>query len=356
MVWIRAGAALLLGSFPGVSIGDVALERSDDCDILVSGTISSGDVQTFAGSADVLLALDREAYQSDPNSLRGHWPRTVCLNSAGGSYAAGIDIANLIQGRFGTRLMPEAECYSACAVVFMSGSAQHPDEILHDHNPEDSSSGWLVGPKRLMAPTAILGFHAPYIEFSGRDTIPVQEAQEWMTGVSALTGFLVSSIKENFPPELAQEMLARGPGEFFFIDEVGQLNAWGIDLETDFHPRISMDMFRRSWSVAAHQFGYGGGGYGSIGDTSFGLKGPPAQMDSASGWASPLEAGQTQSGSDYLLVGSVGREASFGAALIDYVNVFQLRVLSPDFTEEYARFDLQGWQMEQPSRQISSFD
>ena len=51
-------------------------------------------------------------------------PARLCLNSRGGSYEEGLAIAKfLTESTVGTALTPNAVCASACALVFMAGSA-----------------------------------------------------------------------------------------------------------------------------------------------------------------------------------------------------------------------------------------
>jgi len=344
----------ILLSWP--AYGEVALAENDpDCQIRIHDRIASGDANVFRVLSEILLEQDRSQFRRSPSSLEGQWPRTVCLDSPGGNFVEGILIANMIQGRFATKLEPNANCYSACAIAFMAGSAYHPEEVLVDLSPEDNIGGWDVGPRRSMAPTSVLGFHAPFIDYSGRDSIPVGEAEEGMRGALALTGFLLASIKENFPVELAQEMLGKGRDEFFFVNEVGQLNAWDIDLSADYHPRLTSDLFQRAWITVAHKYDHGSPGYGSIGDTAFGIAPTQPKLGGASGWDYGMESGSTQSGAPYLLATGVGGEASFGAAFLDYGDYFQLRVLSSDFQTEYDRFNIQGWQLAAPTAKVSGF-
>ncbi|MDP3860254.1 MAG: hypothetical protein Q8Q63_01560 [Phaeovulum sp.] len=146
--------------------------------------------------------------------------------------------------------------------------------------------------------------------------------------------------------------MSKGPDDVFVVDEVGQLNAWGIQLDAAFHPPLTKELFRRAWETVAHQYEYGDPGYGAIGNTAYGNKTLVPRLGWASGWDDHLERVEVPGAAPYLIVGGVGGEASFSAALIDYGDTFQLRVLSDDFLTEYNRYTLKGWQLADPRTKI----
>ncbi|MDP2063156.1 MAG: hypothetical protein Q8Q63_01565 [Phaeovulum sp.] len=186
---LRIFAVLFVSAF-SASVADaevVAVDGDANCDIRVIGRLTMEDLGAFAILSERLVAQDKATFSRSPNDLLGVWPRTVCLAGPGGSYLAGIEIARLIQGRFATRVETGGECYSACAIAFMAGSSEHPEDVLFDWNPEDNLPGWEAGPKRTLSPTSRLGFHAPYINFSGRELIPASEAESGMRDLLALT-------------------------------------------------------------------------------------------------------------------------------------------------------------------------
>jgi hypothetical protein len=75
------------------------------CDISVEGPIVKGDGEKFR---DLLGSI-------------GH--ATVCLNSPGGAYYGGLNIATLILEReLRTKVEDGSLCYSACAIMFMAGN------------------------------------------------------------------------------------------------------------------------------------------------------------------------------------------------------------------------------------------
>lgn len=79
-------------------------------------------------------------------------------------------------------------------------------------------------------------------------------------------------------------------------------------------------------------------------------------LHGTSGWDHDTSQGRTQSGASYLLATNIGNEASFGAAFIDYGDFYQLRVSSPDFSKEIARYEIAGWQLADPNTNIDVLD
>lgn len=346
--------AIALTAFTNVSRADVRLSDLSDnlCDIQIEGEIQNGDAQRFREYAELLIGQAEAEHQQRPEAVQADWPFTVCLDSVGGSYVEGIQLALAVQGYFETRLLDGAECYSACAFVFMSGSADSAWRLFARPSPEEAPYGYSTRPMRTMSPSSRLGFHAPYVNFEGRDTVSVGEAEAAISGVLALTGFLLTETQENFPLELAQQALRRGPDELYFVEEVGQLNAWSIGLASNYRPPLTFETFRTAWITFAHRYANGTPGYGSVGDPAFGVMEDSPSLWGTSGWDYNTSQGTTESGAPYLLAANVGNEASFGAAFIDYGDFFQLRVLTPDFSTEIARYDILGWQLVDPATRI----
>ena len=102
--------------------------------ITLTGEIAKGD-----------LAKLTEIVFSQPQ-LNGGW--TLSLNSDGGDFDEGLKIAAFVNANhLATRVKANNKCNSACALVFLGGSA----------GSEGNS-----GPSRSLEVGAALGFHAPY--------------------------------------------------------------------------------------------------------------------------------------------------------------------------------------------------
>ena len=78
---------------------------------------------------------------------------SLCLYSTGGDLAEAMKLAEVFKGWMMV-LEPDAECLSACAILFMSAAARDRSFVFAD-----------VNPGRFMHHSARLGFHAPRLEF-----------------------------------------------------------------------------------------------------------------------------------------------------------------------------------------------
>lgn len=95
--------------------------------IVIQGEIVPGDADRFL---EIVRSVELGA---------------VLLESPGGSLLDGLVIGRAVRaGGFSTGVAPETACASACALV------------------------WLAGTTRYMDPTALVGFHAAYVEENGR--------------------------------------------------------------------------------------------------------------------------------------------------------------------------------------------
>jgi hypothetical protein len=334
-----------------VHFGNVSDEH---CDLRIEGEITTDDVAVFRELSDRLIRQARSRYDLRSEFVVENWPHTVCLNSPGGSFLAGVEIAIMVQGYFETRLEPNASCFSACAIIFMAGSADHPGGLFAQPNPEEAGYGFRMQPRRIMSPSSMLGFHAPYINYGGRELVSVDEAQSALLGALSLTSFLLEATQRNYPLALAVEAMSRGPDEMFIVDEVGQLNAWNIGLDSDVDLSLSREHFQTAWITFAHQYANGRPGYGSVGDPAFGTMDNLPELWPTSGWDYNMTEARTPNGAPYLLATNIGNEASFGAAFIHYGDQFQLRVLSTDFSQEFARYDISDWQLLHPRTSIET--
>lgn len=169
------------------------------CNLTLDGAIEDGDLDRLKAA----IAKQRADRFSQV-------PR-LCLNSPGGSYNEGLDIAaHLMENSIGTAIPAGSECYSACAIIFMGGTYPWKGEL-----------------NRYLHVAGVLGFHAPYIPDSGGDQ-KVDDSQvrlAFSEGIRAMSAFMqlgVGNAVKRIVPELMQEMMAQGPSEFFFVDTVGK--------------------------------------------------------------------------------------------------------------------------------------
>ena len=137
-----------------------------------------------------------EIVSSDPDRLESMITsspfETLCLNSPGGSFVAGMKLADIFMSDgIQTYVKAGDECYSACAIAFLGGSIW----------------GDLRHVSRTLEPGGKLGFHAPYL------ALPKAEYNsEYVEGqfnnAIALTSFLISQkvdlkINDSFLTEFA---------------------------------------------------------------------------------------------------------------------------------------------------------
>lgn len=197
------------------------------CPLQLVGPIVKGDFEKFAQAAQS-VGLSNLRLSDDPGAKY-----SVCLNSAGGSWIEGIKIARYIfDNGIGTRIEAGTECYSACAIIFMSGRIRG--------NEND-------GPWRYLSARGRLGFHAPYLVLgnAGDGRAPtrpriytaknVEDAFDSANRMMSAFMFLFS-YRSTFMNEawirssLIAEMSSSGRSELVSVDTVGQALRWGISL------------------------------------------------------------------------------------------------------------------------------
>ena len=107
-----------------------------------------------------------------------------------------------------TLLEPNAQCYSACAIIFMAGGYTFEGNFIS---------------YRSMYKSARLGFHAPYIKSSGSqqlDAAVVYSAAIRAIRDLANLGKNHRAQEDVMPTVLFAELLSKGPDEVFLIDTV----------------------------------------------------------------------------------------------------------------------------------------
>jgi hypothetical protein len=214
--WKKLGVAAvalfisaLHASAAGVAIlGTTTTAMANDpvCNIRLSGPIGAGDSRKLESALDTVS-------QRSGNDLGSIDARiTLCLNSPGGSYSEGLEIANsLLERHFRTMIEPNAICYSACALIFMAGNWKFEGQYFSD---------------RRLHVTGQLGFHAPYIKGIPQQTYSALDLEgaykESIRGIRNLMrlGQKHRASDDFMPKTLIAAMLDKGPGEVFLIDTV----------------------------------------------------------------------------------------------------------------------------------------
>lgn len=192
-------------------------DRMTSAKVHVEGEIVPGDL---AGLVDVLSAID--------GFEEGFWDggTVLLLNSPGGSYHEGIEIGRMVREKgIGTRVPAGAECYSACAIVFMHGTSKADGEE------------WL---NRSLSPKGLLGFHAPYLVLP-EDVVPSRGMVEAsysaaMTSIAAL----VESAGHIFSEELLMKMLMTPADDMLMVETIADALLWKIALDGGPAPLTSL--------------------------------------------------------------------------------------------------------------------
>jgi hypothetical protein len=218
---LGAGLALATGMLSSISAmaGTIETARTALCDLRFSGEVEEGDGDRLVAA---LQAVDGKVLP--PGRLRNEYEISndvfvpwLCLNSPGGRFDEAVKFirATLLQVNFATVVEPNAECYSACALMFLGGHIHEGDGYFELY--------------RRLSIDGQLGFHAPFIGAVAAGANPKLISASYRAGVLAVADLL--SLNDGFFPRgLLAEFLRVGPEEFYRIDRVGQLAAWQINL------------------------------------------------------------------------------------------------------------------------------
>jgi PAN domain len=202
------------------------------CDIRFTGMIDAGDAEQFKRIVESLVQDHRGV------------PIYVCLDSGGGNVEESLRIARYIRwigdspdrnveffSGFDTAIVTvvgdRARCASACAIIFMAGSA-------------------LTSPARFLHPRGQLIFHSSFIADESLRALTVQnikpnELEElYSLGLQDFREIIktfdsVSTPRGNLlppwvRPSLFLEAFSQGPEELMCIDNIDQVGRWGIEL------------------------------------------------------------------------------------------------------------------------------
>ena len=196
-------ALICLGAATGTSQAATFArpEKSQLCTLQMEGPVRTADVDGFKAALDTLP------------------PRTqvnLCLNSPGGSFFEALRVVEAIaksERPIRTIVDRGAECYSACALIFMSGRDAQGDRDRKLH---------IRGK---------LGFHAPYIKPSADAAYDAETmAQAYRESLRALARFLEINGSGAFPEPLFVQFLLKRPNEFLSVEQIQEAGRWQIDL------------------------------------------------------------------------------------------------------------------------------
>jgi hypothetical protein len=180
------------------------------CELKLEGAIEAGDSEKLSAALAALGA----AGGFDSRQV------SVCLNSLGGNYDEALKLMTtlLTFTNIATVVDAGAECYSACAFLFLAGNAQR------------SEDGELA-PNRTLDVRGTLGFHAPYLQTGTGTDVTAATIENFRRGVSAIAKMLEIDRRELIPRGLLAKALQVGSNELLYIDTVEKVGVWSIKLK-----------------------------------------------------------------------------------------------------------------------------
>lgn len=201
------------------SSATIYLEPSPNCEIRLSGKISTGD---FRSLEQAVNKIDQKTLDKFDRPFR------LCLDSPGGSLGEASKIARYVyEWGIATRVEANAECLSACAWIFMMGTS-------------DQGWGKFEGEyqyiDRSMDATAKLGFHAPFLELGSNEYVPrILAEQGFEILISAFAEILSLSfnINDDRPiilSDLIEEAMRTSSEEMYYLDTVDKAGRWNINI------------------------------------------------------------------------------------------------------------------------------
>ncbi|WP_018185177.1 hypothetical protein [Kaistia granuli] len=163
------------------------------CKYLLKGEIAKGDLEELQAT---------EIKYGD----------SLCLESDGGSYQAGLNIAEYLVGRgIYTVIDRKSHCFSSCAIIFMAGS--------------ESEEGIQLSLRRMHI-TAQLGFHAPYVLPPVTSYTSEHIKAAYAVGLDAVARMMTLGQNAyglgegHIPNRVILELLKKGPDEVYLVDTV----------------------------------------------------------------------------------------------------------------------------------------
>lgn len=206
---------------------DITIMPQNDygCIVQLDGIIEKGDVDKL-----VKLTSSHDNYSpgvqyfpgegiASQNTWSGedHLLHSICLSSPGGLISEALRLVRYMGGALGTVVPAGSTCESACALVFMAGSALTGAEDYTQVN------------RRLHA-GAKLGFHAPSLNIPDGNYSEEAVARAYSFAVNNIALIQEEQDLLNIPSSLLIHMLKTPTSDMFYIDTVGKAIRWNIPL------------------------------------------------------------------------------------------------------------------------------
>lgn len=186
-----------------------------------AGTLTATSINS-ATEKKVVITYVNEVTAGDREKLTQLLPADVAdvelhLNSLGGSFDEAIAIAKVVWSKGITTVVDiNAECYSACAIIFMAGR-------------EAEYEGSAASSRRLHV-KGKLGFHPPYLPSAGCVGTCAPPPETYRRGILAIADLLAGTTSSKWPATLVAEMLRKSPDDLLQIETVDQAGRWRIEL------------------------------------------------------------------------------------------------------------------------------
>jgi hypothetical protein len=202
---LLVGLALLISALQAQS-AEVGPGASPGCQLKLEGPIEAGDSEKLSVAFDK-FRTEESIFSSNVS---------LCLNSLGGNYDEALKLITIVLKRMNVTTVVDkgAECYSACAFLFLAGNAQR------------SEDGELA-PDRTLDVRATLGFHAPYLESDTTEATMLN----FRRGVNAIAKLLEIDRRELFPRGLLAKALQVEPHSLLYVDTIEKAGVWSINLK-----------------------------------------------------------------------------------------------------------------------------
>lgn len=167
------------------------------------GPVVEGDIDQLKTLFDANIACGFEQLPVDGGNCA-----VITLESPGGNYVEGLTMAQFLRdNRIASVVEAGAECYSACAFAFLGGTG---------YSTQDGIGVYI---DRMVAPGAILGFHAPYFAPDALDGLVAQFGLDEVLG--ATRGDIAIMVRElvnwNVDANVLGYIVSMGPDETYDI-------------------------------------------------------------------------------------------------------------------------------------------
>lgn len=185
--------------------------------IRLSGVILPGDADKLKAAIDAAPCLSQTCDEYFSTGSQA----VVTLDSPGGHFLTGIDLAEIIREHAVATVVPSgARCFSACALAFLGGSGFWP------------TGGVGYYADRAVEPGGELGFHSPYLPRSVLDTVTNGELAGIAVEQTRISISTMVRVLTDYGVDLSviDTIIGMGPEQSWTADTPGALYALGARL------------------------------------------------------------------------------------------------------------------------------